>query len=192
MTMKSIVNKGDIELLNLFNNRDVAAFSQIYTLYYDDLYYFARSLYGHSEVSADDVVQDVFLSLWEAKKNRFATLLNIKAFLVISIKNRFKNYLDHRKSMDKHSKALLLEDDYFVTQIVETEFTSLLRSATELLPEECSRVFAEYLNGFEVKEIAERLNKSEFTVYKQKTQAISILKRKLTKDKLLIITFMLP
>lgn len=192
MTMKSIVNKGDIELLNLFNNRDVAAFSQIYTLYYDDLYYFARSLYGHSEVSADDVVQDVFLSLWEAKKNRFATLLNIKAFLVISIKNRFKNYLDHRKSMDKHSKALLLEDDYLITQIVETEFTSLLRSASELLPEECSRVFVEYLNGFDVKEIAERLNKSEFTVYKQKTKAISILKRKLTKDKLLIITFMLP
>lgn len=189
--MKSIVNKGDIELLNLFNNRDVTAFSQIYTLYYDDLYYFARSLYGHTEISADDVVQDVFLSLWEAKKNRFVTLLNIKAFLVISIKNRFKNYLDHRKSMDKHSKALLLEDDYLITQIVETEFTSLLRSATELLPEECSRVFTEYLNGFDVKEIAERLNKSEFTVYKQKTQAISILKRKLTKDKLLILIFLL-
>lgn len=192
MTKEGIINKIDVELLDLFNNRDVVAFSQIYTLYYDDLHYFAQSLYGHSEVSADDVVQDVFLSLWEAKKNKFGTLSNIKAFLVISIKNRFKNYLDHRKSIDKHTKALLLDDDYLVTRIVETEFTSLLRSASELLPEECSKVFIEYLNGFDVKEIAERLNKSEFTVYKQKTKAISILKRKLTKDKLLVIMFILP
>ncbi|MEG0499680.1 MAG: sigma-70 family RNA polymerase sigma factor [Rikenellaceae bacterium] len=192
MRTKSIENKIDDELLNLFNNRDVTAFSRIYTLYYDDLYYFAQSLYSQSEISADDVVQDVFLGLWEATKNKFETLLSIKAFLVISIKNRFKNYLDHRKSIDKHTKAILSEDDYFVTQIVETEFVSLLRNASELLPEECAKVFIEYLNGFDVKEIAERLHKSEFTVYKQKTKAISILKTKLSKDKLLIIMLMLP
>lgn len=190
----SQIQNNDTEtlLLKRFNNRDVDAFSEIYLHYYDDLFYFAASLYSNTEVCADDVVQDVFLKLWELGRMNFPSMISLKAYLVISIKNRFKNYLDHRKHIEKHSKMLLLDEEYFITRVVETEFVSLFRSAVALLPEECAKVFTEYMNGLDVKEIAKKLNKSEYTVYKQKDRAIAILKTKLPKDKMLLIMLLLP
>lgn len=190
----SQIQNNDTEtlLLKRFNNRDVDAFSEIYLHYYDDLFYFASSLYSNTEVCADDVVQDVFLKLWELGRMNFPSMISLKAYLVISIKNRFKNYLDHRKHIEKHSKMLLLDEEYFITRVVETEFVSLFRSAVALLPEECAKVFTEYMNGLDVKEIAKKLNKSEHTVYKQKDRAIAILKTKLPKDKMLLIMLLLP
>lgn len=109
-------------LLNKFNDRDNSAFSEIYLMYYDDLFYFASNLYRNSDVSACDVVQDTFLNLWESKKQRFEGLINIKAYLFISIKNSFKNYLTHKKYIEKHRYSIQLDSDYFITQIVKQRY----------------------------------------------------------------------
>lgn len=178
-------------LLKHFNSRERYAFNQIYLMYFDDLIYFASNLFRNTATSPDDIVQDIFLNLWENKKQKFTGLINIKAYLFVSVKNRFKDYLKHQKHIDNHLAAARLNEDYFVFQVVETEVSSFLKEAVEVLPEECRKVFVEYINGLDANEIALKLNKSEFTVYKQRKTAIEILKNKFPKDKMLIIMFFL-
>lgn len=191
--MSGISNiEAELLLLEQFNNRDRGAFGKIYLQFYSDLFYFASNLYRGTEISADDVVQDVFLGLWEARKQKFIGIINIKAYLFISIKNKYKDYIKHQKQIDIHRNFVVLDDDYFVSQVAEAEIFSFIKEAVDLLPEECKRVFTEYLNGLDIKEIAKKLNKSEFTVYKQRTNAIKILRNKLPKDKLLIFMILIP
>lgn len=178
-------------MLSQFNSRERSAFNEIYLLYYDDLFYFASNLFRNTVTSPDDIVQDIFLNLWENKKQKFSGLINIKAYLFVSVKNSFKDYLKHRKYVDKHLAVARLDDDYFVSQVVETEVFSFIEEAVGLLPEECRKVFLEYLNGLDAKEIAQKLNKSEFTVYKQRKNAIELLKSKFPKDKMIIIMLFL-
>lgn len=178
-------------LIERFNNRHSEAFSEVYLLYYDELFYFASKLYKGTEVSPNDVLQDTFINLWETKKQRFNELINIKAYLFISIKNSFKNYITHRKQIEKHSLQTQLDDDNFITFIAETELFSVMNEAINLLPDECAKVFKCYLEELTTKEIAIKLNKSENTVYAQRRNAIAILRKKLSKEKMLLLIILL-
>lgn len=174
-------------LLKKFNNRDSIAFGKVYSLFYDELFYFSAKLYLDSEISPNDIIQDIFVNLWEQKKQKFNGLINIKAYLFISIKNSFKNYLRHKIQVDKFKNYTLLDSDNFIVQVVETEIFSFISNSLKLLPEEIKIVFTNYLEGLETKEIALKLGKAESTIYSQRKSAIKILQKILNKDELLII-----
>ncbi|MEG0499621.1 MAG: sigma-70 family RNA polymerase sigma factor [Rikenellaceae bacterium] len=108
-------------------------------------------------------------------------------FTYISVKNKFRDYISHRKCKDKFHDAMRLTDDYFISQIAESETLSIITEAVKALPAECAKVFRMFIDGWEVKDIATSLNKSQSTVYAQKQEAITILKKKFPKDKLLLI-----
>lgn len=82
----------------------------------------------------------------------------------------------------------MLKDDCFVIQVAESEILSIISQAVELLPEECSKVFQLHLEGWEVQDIALKLDKSESTVYKQRTRALNILKSKMYNQLVVILT----
>lgn len=176
-------------LLKRFNDRESSAFGEVYLLYANELLYFTRRIYSETDVVANDVIHDLFIKIWESDKLKFSSLSNIKGYLLVSTKNYFRDYIKHHKCIGKFNQALLNDEDAFVSQVVENETFSIISQALELLPMECARVFKLCIEGWEVKEIAEKLNKTPSTVYKQKQEAISILKEKLPKDKLFILTF---
>lgn len=174
-------------LLSQFNDRNNLAFCKVYEMIYDELFYFTSSVYKDTEVVASDVLHDILIKLWESKSVKFNTLLSLKGYMYISVKNKFRDYISHRKTKDKFSSAMRLTEDYFVSQIAESETLSIVAEAVQALPAECAKVFRMFIDGWEVKEIAESLNKSQSTVYAQKQEAITILKKKFSKDKLLLI-----
>lgn len=178
-------------LLNKFNNRDSVAFGAIYNMFYDDLFFYTSRIYRGTEISAYDIIQDIFINLWEMKHQTFSGLNNIKAYLFVCIKNNFKDYLKHQKSKDKYKLNATINDDLFVAEIIEMEVFSFLNDAVEALPSECCKVIRSYLDGYETKEIAKKLNKTESTIYNQKKTAIDLLRKNLPKDKLLIIFLLL-
>lgn len=169
-------------LVKAFNRRDKSAYAFIFTLYYDHLYHFSAKLYQNTDLDAADLIQDIFLGVWENKKNDFCSLAHIKNYLFLSVRNHFRKYLEHKKSVDKYTQSLLQDSDYLISEMVEIEVISKLSLLVDTLPEECGKVLKLYMEGEEMKEIAQRLDKSLSTIYNQKTEAISILKRKLSKD----------
>ncbi|MEG0500551.1 MAG: sigma-70 family RNA polymerase sigma factor [Rikenellaceae bacterium] len=172
-----IENSEEAFLLKKFNERDRDAFGRVYMLFYKELYYYASSIYQNTVVEADDVVQDVFFNIWKSKNRKFDRLEGIKAYLFVSIKNNYKNFYAHNKLTNRLTKAFADEDELFIVQAVESEIFSIVPSVLNKLPEECARSFKMFLEGWDIKDIADKLEKKSSTIYNQRKESISILKK---------------
>lgn len=189
--MKQIMDKSckivnEAQLLTKFNNRDSSAFSSVYSLYYEDFHYYASYLYDGTSVESEDIIHDIFLELWQNKHVKFDQLIKIKGYIFIAIKNGFKNYKNHTKYEHKYAESFEV-DANFELDVLEYEVYSMVDKALEILPSECAKVFKLYIDGYKPEEIAQMLDKKIQTVYNTKQEAISILRRKFPKDKLLLL-----
>lgn len=184
-------NNFEESLLKMFNSRDGDAFGSIYDLLYREVHYFTASFYRSSTTDPQDVIQDVFMNIWQNKKLKFDKIKDIKTYIYVVVRNKFRMEYNHIKVVDNVNKELLKDDDLFIIEAAEAEIFSFLPSALNLLPEECAKTFKLYLEGYETKEIAAILNKTESTVYTQRKDSIKILSKKLSRDKLLILETLL-
>lgn len=171
----------EIHYIERFNNRDSVAFGYFYEKLYKDLYYYASKLYGNTELYAEDVIHDIFISLWSSKNIKFENAQKLKAYIIISIKNKFRNYLDHQKSNGRYVKFCSDNNKGFINDIAEVEVVSSINNAISMLPAECAKIFRLHVEEWNVKEIADKLGKAPSTVYAQKQKAITILMGKLRK-----------
>lgn len=163
-------------------------FSQLYFLYYMKLLRFSQT-YVESEEEAKNIVQDVFLYLWE----HFGVLgevHNVEAFLVTMTKNRCLNFLKHRLFVDSRKQSLQENEEsqmrlYALQQFDENlsfpeSMEEQLKQALEELPERCREVFCmSRLDGLKHKEIAGRLNISVNTVENQIAIALKKIRARL-------------
>ena len=174
-------------LLSRFNSRDNAALAELYNLYYDELFYFTNQLYRNSNIEACDILHDIFIKIWVSKTLKFETLKNIKAYIYVSIKNSFYDYISHNKCVDKYTEISKSNPSNFISEIIESETLSIISKATELLPEETSKIFKMILDGWSVKDISASIGCSKSYVYQKKEEAVKILKDKILKNSLSIM-----
>ena len=83
----------DIEVLTreLKEGKEVA-FDYLFRTRYKNLCRFAATFVIHFDV-AEDIVQEVFLSLWKMDRSGFPNLKTVKTFLYNSVQHRCLNYL---------------------------------------------------------------------------------------------------
>lgn len=126
-----------------FNN-DQQAFKQFYQLLFFRLYQFAYS-YVKSKENAEEVVNDVFLGLWQ-KRDTLDTISNINVYLYVAVKNASLNYLRKNKipppiSLDdltvSHLHLMANPESILLTE----ELHTLIRDAVEQLPPRCKLIF---------------------------------------------------
>ena len=175
-------------------------FEQFYITWYSRAKYFARE-YVHSESDAENIIQDVFLHLYE-RRDLMDAYTNLTAYLFTSIKNRCLDYL--RKWVLEQETAQGVQDEFemelrmkydsleiFNTQFSdETDIRELLDNALQKLPERCRNIFImNKLEGKKQKEIAEELNLSINTVESQMGIAYKKLREEL-KDCLPLFIFL--
>ena len=182
-----ISEKEEAILLKNFNRRIEKDFGKVYSLFYNDLFYFAAKLYQHTEVEPRDAIHDIFLNLWQSASLKFEHLTDIKAYLFVSLRNHFKSYVRHHQYIKEYEASLLLDKDQFEVDIIESETLSTIHHILELLPEESAEILKLFLNGWKAEEIAQKLGKNKQTIYNKKSEAIAYLKNKLSKDSLLLL-----
>lgn len=176
----------DIKTLLLkFNNRDSDAFGEIYSLLFKEMYYFHRKLFINIDSDPEDLIQDLFFKIWTDRRLQFETISKLKSFLFTSISNRCKTLYMKQKTSSNAILSMVMDDDYLVVRAVEAEIYSLVPSILEMLPEDCAESFRLFIEGYTVKEVAEELNKPLTTIYSQREKAISILRKKVNKNKLI-------
>jgi RNA polymerase sigma-70 factor, ECF subfamily len=158
-----------------------AEFKHIFNQYFDSLVDFA-TLYTENHAAAEDVVQSVFLRIWENQTD-ILSHDNPQYYLYRAVKNRCLNYLRDIKKMATEeldidrlstSKALIEE------QIEVKELSLHIDRIINELPPACRRVFLmsrkEQLSH---KEIAELLDISVKTIENQITHALKHLRSKI-------------
>ena len=178
------------QLINRLNDRENSAFSSVYMLYFDELYYFGQRLFQDSSISAKDVIQDIFANIWQNNSIQFNSIDLLRAYLFTAVKNKHKDYLRRHIVETKYNENIKKLDEYHFSTMVETQVVSLISTVDGELPKEMSKVIKLLIEGYEVKEISEILNKSVNTIYSQKNEAIKIMKKRLSGSKFIyFLTF---
>jgi RNA polymerase sigma-70 factor (ECF subfamily) len=173
--MKIIVSNEEIFILQKMVEGDVKAFKYFFDTYYEELCNFVNC-YVRDEILSEDLVQSVFVYLWE-KKDSLPIECSIKAYLYTASKNRSLNHLRDTKNKIKISRQLFLEPELVSTenaeQVVEfDELKEIISRAIDRLPGQCKIIYQLSRDkGLTNKEIAEKLGISLKTIENQITIA---------------------
>ncbi|HEX5653231.1 MAG TPA: RNA polymerase sigma-70 factor [Chitinophagaceae bacterium] len=175
--MKRYNKYSDQKLLSLLSLHDAAAFTELYNRYWQRLFALAINRLKDRE-AAEDIVHDVFASLWANRELIGIELL--ENYLAVAVKyavfSKIKKKIREREIQQSFSdtKPLLpgAESSVHYKQVME-----ILKTEVEKLPEKCRLIFnySRY-RGMPVKEIASELHLSPKTVENQLGKALRHLR----------------
>lgn len=181
-----------METTALNESKENIAFEDIYLSYFSKMKHFAKE-YVISDEDAENIVQDVFMELWE-KKEMLTMHLNLIAYLFTTIKNRCLNYLRHKTVVQE--AATQLQEEYAITLqmnldsldafdqnlFTEQDIEKVISKALDSLSEKCRKIFImSKIEGKKQKQIAAELNISINTVETQMGIAYKKLRIELKK-----------
>lgn len=176
-SMKEYQSYNNSILLDLLSKDDEFAFTELYERYWKKLFAIAYKRLSETQ-SAEDIVHDVFASLWtNRKKNQIESLENYLAtatkYMVlakIKMKARERNYLNVFPQTPVFE--LPVEASLHYKRLLE-----IIKTEVENLPEKCRLIFNYSRNeGMPVRQIAEKLHLSPKTVENQLNKALKHLK----------------
>lgn len=181
------------DLLNRLKNGDMLAFDKVYELYSHKLFSFVYKILK-DEAEADDVVQEVFVKIWESRhKLDDYKLLNSYIFTIAYnnsidlIRKRINNtkYLEHLK------KSVVI--NFTPTIISQIEFNELNIQTEKLianLPDRQKQVYLLHREeGLTYPEIAEKLGISKNTVENHMAKALKYLRENMDNSLLINVLF---
>ena len=157
------------------------AYARLFNEYYRPLSIFA-STYINDLESAKEIVQDLFVYLYENRKSLVITT-SLKSYLFQSVRNRCLNHIKHlqveRKHLDQIAHDPQSTEDLHA-KIAETELEYRIFQIVSELPPKCREIFQmSRVKGKKNKEIADLLQISVRTVETQISNALKVLREKL-------------
>lgn len=167
------------ELILLLKQSNKDAFTTLYKKYWKQVYNFSR-LYLTSQSIAEEVVQEVFIKVWESR-DFMREGDNFKGLLFIITRNLIFNL--HRKNLNedfyKMTVLSVMENSYDIEEDIEAknlgEYIDML--IDELPPRRREIFNLSRKENKTYKEIAELLNISEKTVENQIGDALKYLRK---------------
>lgn len=155
------------ELFDRVSEGDQKALEQLFAIYFPRLNDFAKKVIKDDGIS-QDIVQDVFLKIWEIK-DKIETI-NIEAFLFRLVRNRCIDYIKHIRIVSSRLQEFEISTKYeelyridFIGNepylLIEKELKLKIDTIVQQLPERCREVFIlSRVKGMKNREIAEKLN----------------------------------
>lgn len=162
----------DDNIIKLLQKNANDAYFYIYKKLYAPLCSFAI-YYLHNKEAADDIVQEVFVSLLDNKK-KFSDYQELRYYMYKTVKNKSLNYIRHEFVKDGYcddSVMSHMESDSFHRRMLEEDVYSNLIFAIEKLPPKCKTVVKLTMEGYKTTEIAEKLSITSDTVKEHKSNA---------------------
>ena len=159
-----------------------------YAVLFDD-YYRSLSVFATQYVddleTAKEIVQDLFVSLYENRKSLVITT-SLRSYLYQSIRNRCLNHLKYQKMERKHLDQAAFEQESIEdleARIDENELEYRIFQIVTELPPKCQEIFRmSRVKGMKNHAIANHLDISIRTVETQISNALKVLREKLGKD----------
>ena len=177
-----MLSETDKYLVDKIRDGDYPAFETLFKCHYDSLTRIAI-LYVQQEEVAEDIVQDLFVKIWE-DPSCLNTNVSLKGYLGRSVYNSCINYIlrkQHKHRTIDQTAVNQLNDalratpeDSPDTALLIYELSSAIEDAVSQLPSECGKIFRmSREEGLSHKEIAKRLSISGNTVKVQIYRALS-------------------
>ena len=189
----------DVSLLSQLREGNREAFNSLFRHYYPRVMAYVAAMV-EQEV-AEDVVQDVFLHVWENRKKLYAGE-GFHSYLFQAAYTRCIDYYRKTQSAYKYNlhmegayleeyNALLRSDASVLEEIYSKDFYEQLHNLLEKLPTQRREVFIlTYIEGLKAKEVSERLQIPQRTVESHIYLAIKYLRAHLSKNDFYILSLL--
>lgn len=177
----------DEQLLRLIAAGDGAAFAQLYHRHWECCYTTAFRMLRQEQL-AEDIVQDIFIKLWEGRE-RF-TIQSVRPYLQKAVRNRVLNAVRDQKTDDHFYTRLaaITADILDENPVYLRENQQLFQQIIISLPEDLRETFSlSRLHQMSYKEIALQLVISEKTVEKRISRALQYIRDNYSHFTLLVL-----
>lgn len=164
-------------LIKLLKSKDKKSISYLFDTHYERLYLFAEKFIYDTD-QAHDIVQEVFIRLWENSAN-LEINTSLSHYLFAAVRNRCLDYLRALRIEDRHHRKYFEAyiESHTIDAIQDDELLEKIKNMMDNFPPQCREIFElRLLQGYKYKEIAERLNVSESVVKVQIHRAYRKLK----------------
>lgn len=187
----------NISLLCLDYKTAMTDFDSLFRKYHHRLLLYTRKFIDN-ESDALDIVQNVFVAVWENKKFRDEDE-RVQAYLFSAIRNSCLNYLKHQRIVRKFEQDIVLEIKEMEVMhyqsgersLIETENIRQISEAIESLSEIYRQVIVlSRFEGLKNQEIAEQLGIPVRTVETRIFRALSLLKEKISQKSFFILLYL--
>lgn len=163
-----------------YSNAELTWFRSIFDQYYENIRSFAYYKTGNVEL-ADDIVQEVFMKLWTNRSDVKNDTL--KSLLYTIASNIIKNHFKHQKvvycfqKQDQPNETSEEAD----SALRQEELNRKLQDALAEIPDKSREVFLmNRIEGLTYSDIAERLGLSVKAIEKRMSEALSILRSRIS------------
>jgi RNA polymerase sigma-70 factor (family 1) len=183
----------DIELVERLQRGDVDAFDLIYEKYSGKLYSFGLK-YLRSTVEAEELVQSVFLKLWENSKN-LKKELSFKSYLFTIAYNEICRFFRKRHYGQKFIEDTLYENSQSSHEIESSiHFQHVLdrvQLIVDKLPKTQRAIFMKSrMEGKSTREIAREVGLSPGTVDNYVSESLKFIRARLRNENLFALLFL--
>lgn len=180
--------------LTKLKNGDWSSFEEIYNIFRPQLYAFVFR-YLKSKEDSEEIIQDVFIQIWE-NRGFLNEKLSFKSYLFTITRNRIIDYFRKKKievlsrNYIQNFTEIVHENTY--KELIAKDMDSVLSDAIDKLSEKRKAIFLLSKKfGMSRSEIANFFGISENTVKNQLQEAINFLKDIMKKDIVIVVLFVL-
>ncbi|HEX5024189.1 MAG TPA: RNA polymerase sigma-70 factor [Agriterribacter sp.] len=180
MTTQSTEHKLELRFTDIFKQHEYRLYTLALTLTKSDQY-------------AKDIVQDVFIKLWE-HRNDIHSITNMEAWLYRLTENKVIDFLRKTAADKRLRDALWINMQYLSNETEEIvssrEYHQIIEKAIHQLPPQRKRIYRlRKEEGFNYREIATELHISKHTVKNQLFTAIRSVKNFITRTTQVFLLF---
>lgn len=178
--MNSTLHQSEPELIRELKKGSMRAFDAIYSMYFKRLYAYCFQFTKSGE-DAEEIVQDVFLRLWNVRESirqeetlRSLLFIMSKHYLINAYHDNinspiFEDYVDYQEKLSVNGNAQ--------NHLEYEDFLGQVKQALKQLPKTQQAVIElSRLKDMSTSEIAEQLSLSEQTVKNQMTLGLKTLR----------------
>lgn len=166
------------DLLRQLGTGDRIAFELIYEQYWERLYRIAREKVLYPE-NAEEIVQDIFVDLWERRKG--LAIHDLEHYLLRAVKYKVLDYVRAQIIRRQHENTVITLSEQFDSETEEElayrELRDAFQTALGDLPEKTREIFRlSRIEQLSSREISDRLQIPERTVTYHLAQGLRTLR----------------
>lgn len=183
------------EIIESINHKEATAYEYLYRRYYAALCSYATRLLSPLQEEVEDLVQEVFLSIYEGE-HLFVDARELTNYLYKACYNKCITFLrDHRLHADILSAMVETQteeqdDETIYSLTIREEMVRQLYIYINELPQEQRRIMMLRIEGHDWNEIAEILGVSINTIKTQRSRSYKFLREHLKDSQFFVLLFL--
>jgi RNA polymerase sigma-70 factor (ECF subfamily) len=184
--------RDDQSLVKLLQKGNVGAFDLLFEVYSPKLYGFSFN-YFKNESDSEELVQEVFVKVWENRRT-LKSELSFKSYLFTIALNQIRKHFNKKATSLHYLESLQNDPDLTENQVIQNDDYELILQRINLIieqmPQRRREIFMKSkLEGKSSKEIASELKISAGTVDNQVSEALRFIRSRLNNQNLGLLLF---